>query len=434
MRRLFFGLLLLALFVVSAQEERVLTLDECIQLAINRNLTIKQNENSLMAAESNRRQAYFNFLPDLNISGGYSISEGSFFDNNSGQFATATTRSSNPEISSGLNVFSGFSNHYQLKRRKHEYNSSLYRLEDSKVTTQVAVIENYLNVLLGLENLRVSDERLSFLKSQFDREKKRMDVGVGSLESVYSFQSAIATEENANLSLRNQNQLNMLSLKQLLQFNVMDEIQIQPLEVDSLSKLTQVEEYDVVLQDILRNSFQLKSAEQSKKATQNSLGEARAQRYPSIGAGAGYGTQYSSNNEGDFVSQIENLNYQYIGASVSIPIFNNYATQNSIETTKVNYLNAQIAEEQAILDVTNTFQRVYLDLVAAQTAYKTSVDNFEAVTQSFEFMKKRFETGNSDFYSYLDLLNNKNRAEAQLINAKYTIVFRKMILDVYRGV
>ena len=96
-------------------------------------------------------------------------------------------------------------------------------------------------------------------------------------------------------------------------------------------------------------------------------------------------------------------------------------------------MNAQLQADQAMLDVTNAAQRDYLDLVSAQTSYQTAQENYEALNQTFEFMKKRFETGNTDFYSYLESLNNKNRAEAQLINAKYTIVLRKRILDLYRG-
>ena len=96
-------------------------------------------------------------------------------------------------------------------------------------------------------------------------------------------------------------------------------------------------------------------------------------------------------------------------------------------------MNAELQNDQAVLSVTNAAQSDYLDLVSAQTSYQTAEENFEALSQTFEFIKKRFETGNTDFYSYLESLNNKNRAEAQLINAKYTIVLRERILDLYRG-
>lgn len=435
MRKFIFGIILIVGVgsISLAQETKELTLGQCIDLAVSKNLTIKQNQNNLISAKSNKRQAYFNFLPDLNANAGYFIREGSFFDNSSGQFATSTTRSSNPEINSGFVLFNAFSNHHLLNRRTHEYNSSFYRLEDSKIATKANVIRSYLSVLVDIENLQVSIQRLEFLESQLEREKKRVSVGVGNLETVYNFQSQVATERLNNVNLENQYQRDLLTLAQLLQLNNGTDLRVVPLDFENMQILTEFDSYDVVLQEVLSNSFQLKSAVASKKASRAQLNQVKADRYPSIGLGAGYGTQYSTNNSGDFRSQLQNLNYQYIGASLQIPIFNRYSTQNRIETTKIAYQNAEIAEDQAMLDVSNSTQQDYLALRAAQISYLTAQENFEALSQTFEFIKKRFETGNTDFYSYLESLNNKNRAEAQLINAKYTIVLRKQILDLYRG-
>ena len=62
-----------------------------------------------------------------------------------------------------------------------------------------------------------------------------------------------------------------------------------------------------------------------------------------------------------------------------------------------------------------------------------AIINLIALNQSFDFVKTRYDSGNTDFYTYLESLNNKNRAEIELVNAQYSIVFRKKILDVYRG-
>lgn len=433
-RKLTFCLAFFCSILASAQDSvRVLTLEECIDIAVARNLTVKQNQNNLLAAQSNKKQAFYNFFPDLTFAGGYTIIEGTRFDNASGRFVSTTTKQSNPELSSGMNVFNAFSNHHLMNRRSHEYQSSYYRLEDSKILTKANVIRSYLSVLVDLENIRVSDQFLEFLESQYERENKRVSVGVGNLESVYNFQSQVANERLNNVNLENQFQSDLLALLQLLQMNDGSLVRVKPLDSSNMEVLSTFDSYDQVLNEVLNYSFQLKSSIESKKASRLQLSQARADRYPTINAFAGYGSQFSTNNEGDFINQLENFNYQFIGANIRIPIFNRYQTQNAVDIAKVNYLNARIAEEQAIQDVTNATQRDYLDLVAAQTSYQTAIDNFEALNQTFEFIKKRFEAGNTDFYSYLESLNNKNRAEAQLINAKYTIVLRKRILDLYRG-
>ena len=64
MRKFIFGLTLIAFFIGFAQENqniKELSLEECIDIAVTRNLTIKQNQNNLLAAQSNKRQAFYNF-------------------------------------------------------------------------------------------------------------------------------------------------------------------------------------------------------------------------------------------------------------------------------------------------------------------------------------------------------------------------------------
>jgi outer membrane protein len=438
MRKVVFVLVLIIHSLVNAQDDdTVLTLEECIESALNKNLNIKRSNNDLLIASSNKRQAYYNFLPNLNASINYNLVEGSGFDNNSGQFVTTTTRRSAPSVNSNVMLFNAFSNHHLLNRRTHEYNSANYQLEDSKIAIQATVIRNYLNVLLDKENLRISKERLDLLESQLEREKKRESVGVGNLESVYNFQSQVATERLNMVNLENLYRSDLLSLLQSIQLNDIKHfnMEVAPLDIEEDEILLNFDAFDVVLKDILNSSFRLKSAEEDQIASKAFLSQSRSDRYPTLSAGGSIGSNYSSNNVdafGDYFEQMRNLNFQAVGVTLSIPIFNRFQTQNSIETAKVSLQNAELQYEQALLDVTNAAQSDYLDLRAAQTQYVTARDNFDALNQTFEFSKKRFETGNTDFYTYLQALNNKNRAEAQLANAKYTIVLRKRILDLYR--
>lgn len=434
MRKLAFGISFIALIFCQAQDANtVMSLEECIDMALSRNLTIKQNQNNLIGAQSNKRQAQFNFLPNLNAQGGYTYFDGNNIDF-TGQVVSNTSQSSNPAIFSNVVLFNAFANHHLLSQRKNEFESARYQLEDTKIAIKATVIRNYLNVLVDTENVRISDQRLEFLEEQFDREKKRVSVGVGNLETVYNFQSQVANERLNNVNLKNQYQSDLLALLQSIQIERYEGITIEPLNLADLEILIEYDEYDVVLADILANSFSLKSAGASQKAADYQFKQAKSARYPSITGSASHFRRYTSVVEDvSYFDQIRNTPSDQVGATITIPIFNRFQTQNSIDNARVNYLNSQLQNDQAMLNVTNAAQRDYLDLVAAQTSYKTAEENYEALNQTFEFIKKRFETGNTDFYSYLESLNNKNRAEAQLVNAKYTIVLRKRILDLYRG-
>ncbi|MEO9872452.1 TolC family protein [Ekhidna sp.] len=433
MRKFIFGLILLIGISVDAQDsDRILTLQECIDMASSRNLTIKQNQNNLIGAKSNRRQAYYNFLPNLSARYNYLIIDGSAI-NNAGQVVNSTSRRSSPNINSNLILFNAFANHHLLNTMKHQYESSLYQLEDSKIDIKATVIRNYLNVLVDTENVRISDQRLEFLEEQLDREKKRVSVGVGNLETVYNFQSQVANERLNNVTLKNQYQSDLLSLLQSIQIESYSGIQIEQLNIDDIEILVEYDSYEIVMQEILNYSFRLKSANESQVAALSQFKQTKSSRYPTVSIFGQHERNFASTSEVEYTSQIQNNTTNFVNASINIPLFSRYQNQNNIDNSKVAMLNAQLQNDQALLDVTNAAQRDYLDLVSAQTSFKTAQENYEALNQTFEFIKKRFETGNTDFYSYLESLNNKNRAEAQLINAKYTIVLRKRILDLYRG-
>ncbi|WP_420316430.1 TolC family protein [Ekhidna sp.] len=432
MREFIFGLLITFGFVALAQVEgRILTLDECIEMALSRNLTIKQNQNTLIGAQSNKRQAYYNFLPDLNANLNHSYSDGS--DIVAGDVIAFTSWNGRPNISSNVIIFNAFSNHHLLNRRQHEFESSRYLLEDSKIAIKATVIRNYLNVLVDTENKRISDQRLDFLEEQLDREKKRVTVGVGNLETVYNFQSQVANEKLNNVNLNNQYRADLLNLLQSIQIETYQGITLEPLQIDDVEFLVEYDEFNEVLDEILNYSFRLKSAEESEVAAESQLKQVKSGRYPTLSLFGQHARNFTSQNDIDYTNQIKDTPTNFAQLSFQIPIFNRYRIQNNIDNTRVVMMNAQLQSDQALLNVTNAAQRDYLDLLAAQASYETAHENYEALNQTFEFIKKRFETGNTDFYSYLESLNNKNRAEGQLINAKYTIVLRKRILDLYRG-
>lgn len=431
------AMLSLASWVIYAQDSTnvmTLTLDDCLQMAMDNDINLKRSKNNLQLAKSNKTRSVLNFLPDLNGYATYSINRGANFDNNSGKFVTTALHSTSPYLYSELVLFNAFANHHLLHRREHELNSAIHAVNAAEVTVKAAVLVRYLNVVIDRENVKNSINRLELLTSQLEREQKRQSVGVGDLETVYNFRSQVANEKLNKVNLENQLRADMLLLKQSIQVNSIDPIEVSEVPIDSTElEASYIEPFEQVLTEVLSYSYNLKQSEQLMFAAGDVLKQTKSSRYPYVSLYGQVGTRYSNQNTGEFSTQLQNLGYQAIGVSLSVPVFTKYQTQNQIDQAKINYLNAELDYKQAYLDVTNSIQSDYLDLVAAVTSYQTAKENYEVTTQTFEFMKKRFDTGNTDFYTYLESLNSKNRAEVELINARYGIVFRRKVLELYRG-
>jgi outer membrane protein len=417
----------------SQSEPEVLTLERAMELALQNNIELKRAQNNIIAAVSNKRQAVMNFLPNLNASIGYTVSNGTNFDNNSGQFVTTTFEQSSPTLSSNMNLFSAFYNHHLLHRRENEVESSVYALRYSELIVRANVLLRFLNVSLDRENIKNSERRLELLQSQLEREEKRESVGVASLENVYNFRSQVANQKLTLVGLENQYKSDFLALIQTLQLNDPENYVLQDVEVQVSEEDTQVEPFQQVMAEVLENSYNVKSSFYTMQAAKNALKVSRTSYYPSVGIGAGIGTRYSTNNDGELFSQYKTFTNNYYGFQISVPIFNNFLVKNQVAQAKVGMFNAELNYKQAILDITNRIQRDYLDLVSSITSYESALENFEAQEQTFNFVQTRFDTGATDFYTYLESLNNKNNAEITLINARYSIVFRNQILDLFRG-
>ena len=433
--------LLLSASLSEAQE--ILTLDRCLDIALENNLQIKRSENNLLIAKSNKVQAIGNFLPSIQGSINYNYFFGTTFDQSAARQVTATTGSSNPNLSASWNIFSGFNNTYLLKRRNVELESARNSIESDKLNTRSSVYDSYLSIILDRENIKISDERIALLEQQLEREIQREKVGVSNMEMVFNFKSQLANEKLSNVNLQNLLKADKLALYQLLRLKASESFEVASFETDD-AVLLEVVPFGEILAKSLEFSPAIKVAQLNKEATRLGFKQTVSSRYPTIGAFATIGSNFSTNgavnpetnnfeSDANFLTQLEYNQFELIGFRLNIPIFNNFSTSNNIQVAKLNYYNSELDVEQAYQTVTNTLQRTYLDLVAAQETYKSAKENLEALNQSFEFVKKRYEEGLTDFYTYLESLNNKNRAEIELANAKYSIVFRKKILDLLQG-
>lgn len=448
MRKVLLCLMLAVSVSISAQETKVLTLDDCIELALDNGLEIDRARNNELIAQSNRLQSLMQFLPTLRGNMNWDISLGNQFDQNTLQVVNVTTQRSNPNLSANLILFQGLTNLNVRNQRDKEFIAAQETSKNTKLNAEANILAAYLNVVLSEENIKISKQRVDLLTAQLDRAEKRESVGVGNLEEVYNFRSQLATEKLNLANLQNTFERNKLLLLQAMQLDpTAAEYEVEPYPIEENDLVAEPEAFNTILNDALNNNPAVRAAEASQRASVFQYRAAQGQLLPTISVFGQYGSNYSSNGafnpnivgtdafepDATFIEQLGYNEFQFVRFNMSIPIFTRFVSRNSIQTAKLTMANAEIDNQQARINATNTVQTVYLDLVAARNTYVSASENLIALQQSFEFMQKRYESGNSDFYAYLESLNNKNRAEVQLANAKYSIVLRKRILDLYRG-
>ena len=253
------------------------------------------------------------------------------------------------------------------------------------------------------------------------------------MEQVYNLRSQIANEKLNKVTLENRYKSDRLALLQTLLLDPSLEYIIEDANVLGQSIDPSIPEYHELLQAVLDYSPGLKSAGLGIESSKMDMAIAKADKLPNLSMRAAYGSTFSSNNQEDYIEQLDLNGQKFVGFALNIPIFDRNRVKNNIHVSSINIANSELDFEQVKIDLVNNLQQAYLDLVAAKSTDEAARENLTALEQSFKFSETRYNSGNTDFYSYLESLNNKNRAEIDLINSRYSFLFRKRILEIYQG-
>lgn len=440
MKRITFTILLAAIIGLPLRAQTVLTLEDCIEIALENNLDIKRSRNNALSAKAGYTQSKMQFLPSLSASASHNWNEGLQFDQTVGGLVNTTALSGSGGLGANMTLFNGFRNVYGVQRNKYLYEASEQQVRSNELITEASVVNAFLAIINTRENLKIQLQTNDLLKEQLAREEKREKAGVGNMEQVYNFRSQVAQQELRIVNLRNQLQTNKLTLVQLLLLDPLDNYDFEGITPNDAQLEAEVEEYKSVYDKAKEYSPALKSAQLNLKASQQAFKIERLNWMPRISLSASYGTGWTSNlkdpNDGSVLDprdQFERNAAKSASFNLSVPLFTRFNNRTQMQQQKISYLNAELTLQDTENNLRNNVQQAYLDLLNAKESYRAAKESLLNLNTAFEFSKTRYENGTIDFVTYLVSLNGKNNGELELTRAKYSILFRKLILDIYVG-
>ena len=478
MKKLIYTSVLALLTVFTLNAQTVLTLEECIDIALKNNIDIKRARNNAISAKAGLTQSKFNFLPSLNAGASHSWNEGLQFDNTSGLLVNTTTLSGGGSVNASLNIFNGFSNVLTLQQNRALYEASEQSVRGNIQNTEASIVGAFLNVVSNRESLKIAEQTKGLLQEQLSREEKREAAGVGNMEQVYNFRSRIATQELTIVGFRNSLETAKLTLIQLLLLDPADDYEFQGVTSNDAELEAEMDSYGSIYDRAMAFSPSIKSAELNLAASKKGLKISQYAWMPQLSVFASYGSNWSSNlrdfqldddgevifyqidpdtrqflrdGMGDLIvgtnrnglpldigmtaisDQLETNVSKFARFSLDIPLFTRFQNRTNVQRSKIQVLNNELNLEQAKNTMTNSVQQAYLNLVNAKSTYAAAKESLVNLDTSYEFAKTRYESGTIDFVTYLQSLNGKNNGELELARAKYQILFRKLIIDIFTG-
>ena len=433
-------LFIMAMGIVSAQQKQW-TLEECVEYAVENNLSIEQFELDLENAGIDKSDAIGDFLPSLNSSLSTSGSTGLILDPVTNGFTTGTIFSASSGLTSSVNLFDGLRNIHRLNRAKLSAIASQYRLDDLKDDIRLNVALNYLNVLSNKESLKVFQAQFSVTDQDLKRTQELVESGVSPRGDLLEIEATAAGLEQQIVNAENQVLISRIILAQLLQITDYENFDIAD------------EQFEIPLSTILDNSPKvifdkaltfrndIKLSESNVDLALKDLDISKGALYPTLGAFFNYNTRYSDQNfdrvTGALVSfkdQLYSNDGISYGAQVNIPIFNGFSVKNNIKRSKISVEKARLRLEQDKLVLETDINQAYVDVKNASKSYEAVEKTLEARRLAYQYSKERFAVGLMNAFDFSQAQSRVDNAEADVIRTKYDYIFRLKVLEFYFGI
>jgi outer membrane protein len=442
----------LFLVVVSSfAQQKKWTLQECVDYALDNNISVKQSALDTEIAQENIISAKGNFLPNITGSSSGNFNFGSYLGQN-GSRISSNTFSSSLSVNAGLTLFNGYRNTNLYKQAKLGLESSKIQLQKLKDDISLFVVNNYLNTLLSKENYKIAEEQLKVTEQQIENIQMLVDEGVSPKSDLYNVQAQLASNNEQLIKAQNGIDLALLNLAQLLQLphNGFD---IQDVTFNLSSVELMYNDTEKIFNKAVADRPEIRVAEISIENSELDIELAKAAFFPSVSLGGGFGTSYQhtlgekdrrtivdpntgtvSSIPNGFGKQFsDNLGYN-VGVSISVPIFNGNRTKSSVNRAIISSKRIAYGLDQAKQDLRSTIENAYLDAKAALNQYRASEASLTAQEEAFRTAQESYNNGVMTAFEFQEVRNRLISAQSTMANSKYNFVFKTKLLEFYYGI
>ena len=445
---------------------KLLTIKECVDLAIQNNLQVQQSQIQMETSGLAFKQAKENLLPQFNGSISEQANYGRSISNTNNAYVDVQNGSGNYGINGNLVLFNGLSLQNAIKQNALSYNASKLDLQQQKDNITLNVILAYLTVLSNEETLNIAREQAEVDARQVERLEIENRAGAIPPATLYDLKGQYANDQ-VNVI----NAINALELSKVNLFSYLNIPYQKNASYENVSMSADISDLntssDSTFQIALQTIPNIRATDLRVQSFQKSIAVARGKLYPTLFLYGSLNSNFSSiatspiagtdfpQNTGSyvpiggtnypvfensvqtqktaFIDQVKNNRYQIVGLQLNIPILNYFSARNNVKTAKLNYQNAKVISTASRNQLQQQVEQAWQNLRAAYGQYKGYLDQVAAYKESFRTAEIRFNNGVITSVDYVIAKNNYDRANINLSTSRYNYIFRTKILEYFQG-
>jgi outer membrane protein len=419
--------------------QKSMTLEECIQMALDRNIGIKRQGLQVDLAKDRLQTSQAARLPGLEGFYSHNLSSGKTVNYEDYTYINTTYQDGNVGMQGSFPVFTGFSNLHLTKSGKYAFQSENERQNELRKSLTIEVTSAFLRILYCQELLAVAEAKLTATREQLRLNEGFFEAGRMSKVEVLNMKSQVAQDNLSRIQAENDLRSAYLSLAQLLCLDDESGLTVQkPVSLEgslSLDIMDPVKVYEFALS----NHPGILSAELLLKSRVSGLAAMKSRLSPSVSLNGLVYSRYSELGVNPlnptaaypYSLQLKDNMYSRATFNVSIPIFSQFQERSRINQARIQSDDARLLLDQKKLAVRQEIQVAYSAAVNARAKYQASEEAVLSATESFNLTREKYKSGLSSSVEFKVAQNQLLQAQLTQIQSKFEWIIRAKLLDLY---
>ncbi len=407
-------------------QEKVLSKEDAVNLALENNFGIKVAKNQVEIAGNNKSILNSGYLPTLtnsttaNYNRDDSVIEfpGVFSDDGSPrpdvEIYKAEAQRYNSTLNANYTLFDGMGRFYNYKRLKEQYQLSELQARETIENTMLQLFSVYFEVARLSENENVLVQALEISTRRIKRAEYAFEYGQSTKLDILNAQVDVTNDSINLLNTRQQLANTKRDLNVVLNQNLNEKFQVDTL----VSFIPRLKLDELVSQSNL-NNVALLQTEKNLAINAYDIKVNKAGYLPTIGLNGAYGWNLNQSAASAFFPGTNNTTWNFgLGASLSWNLFDGGGTTVRVKNAKIAYENQELLKQQVELEVNRDIQNALAIYENRLNIFNIQEQNVLTNQNNFERSKEQFQLGRITSIEFrqaqINLLNaqtNKNLAK-----------------------
>lgn len=446
MKPIFTLFLFLSILNLSAQtgaKPTKLSLEDCYQIAMEKNLDIQFTQKQEQFAKSGVSVAKSAYLPNADMSinysrhlnvqenGAQSFNLGGIVFQTPGTPARPNSYSMNAQLS--YTIFNGFNREYSIDKSIINQEQVENNRKNTIETVKYNIFLNYISISQTSQIVKIRKENLQVGQLDLERIKAQFAAGAVPESNVFAQESELANRELDLVRAENDHNIAKAKMLSLLGLNPdgdsdfkIEDIPIELSDSEIANYYVNSKNLDILIGNALNNRFDYKTSLQNLEKLKLDIEISKASYYPSVFASTGW-------NWNNFELNDLDIGRSTAGVSLQIPIFQQFRVDYQVEAAQIQYEEAQKNLKQSELSLRNSLKSNLLTLEAAIKQLEIAKKSIAAAQQNYESVKARFEAGLLSINEFTIANANFINSKVNRINAIYNYMIAKKDLEFNSG-